>query len=800
MINVEQNGTVEVNWDVLPIDYSKEQIQNIKAKVAKKLGISSRSVKVIPNFIMLNSKGEKVSLTNETVVNIQDPQFQIKLFKEYLEITKKTGYNWDYLMAIDADINSKIDYDIYEKYKRYSIKWIKWDNFLSYGKDNFFDFTQLNGLILVNGKPSNQTGKTTFAIELLRFLLFGKTSKYKTLEANFNLNLLNETELIVEGQIEIEGVDYVIKRTVTRPSLNKRSDKSKVAQKVEYYKINFDGNKELLNDTDADNITNCEEASGTQTNKVIKEAIGNEQDFDLIICATNDNLRDLVSFKETERGRLLSRWIGLLPLEEKDKISKEKYNKEVSPKFISNVYNRETLSNEINDYEIAIQNDRNKIITKQKELTVVDGLIKEYKHQQDILFDSKRVVDDTLISLDITTHQYTIDEIKKTGIKYKNTKAFNLQKLDEIVEVSFIEHEYILLIEKRSDLKHGMVSINDKIISLKKEIENLISGESCPSCHRKYDDIDNSASITEKNNIITTLIEDGKNMRNEFDKINISISKMEEDKKNFDMRSKLIIENQSLDLLMDNLRGKLINANSILKMYETNKESIDYNNKLSIEINNIKVRITTEEKNRDALNKEIQMISSNVTINTGFVEKRKEFIIKINEEEEIKKNWNIYLELVGKNGISKMVLRNTLPIINAELKRLLNDVCNFDVEISINEKNDVIFTYTKEGGACANISGTSGLEKTISALALRAVLANISTMPRLNFVVFDEIWGCIAEDNLVKMEMFFKKILKDYDFIIQISHNEIIKDWHNAIISVLNDNNVSKIVYNTNDI
>lgn len=791
MIKVEENATVEVVWDVLPIDYSREQSQNIKHKLANKLGISPRSVKVVPNFIMLNKKGEKVALTNDTIVNIQDPQFQVKLFKEYLELNKKTGYNWDILTAIDSEINSYIDYDVYDKYKKYSIKWIKWNNFLSYGKDNYFDFTKLNGLVLVNGKPANQSGKTTFAIELLRFLLFGKTSKFKTLDANFNLNLPEETELMVEGEIEIEGVDYIIKRTVTRPSLKKRSEKSKVQQKVEYYRINPDGNHELLEDKE-----NCEEETGTQTNKAIKEAIGNEQDFDLIICATNDNLRDLVSFKETDRGRLLSRWIGLLPLEEKDKIARDKFNKEVSPKFLSNHYNREVLFSEIEDFNIAISSDEALLKNKNVMLENIEQKIVEYKSQLNILLESKRAVDDELVTLDITTHKNNIENIKREGIKHKNKKQQNVLLLEEIPEVDYNQDEYISLIERRSDLKHQMVTVKDKITLLGSEIENLKKGEFCPVCKRKYEDVDNSGLIKEKELKIEELTTQGVNMRQEYDKVNNDISTMEINKKNYEYRSKLTIENQSLDLLMDNLRSKLINANSILKNYETNKESIDFNSKVSIEINNTKARIETEEKSRDSLYREIQMIESNIKNNKQSIVKREDFIKKIAEEEELKKNWMLYLELIGKNGISKMVLRQTLPIINAELKRLLTDVCDFDVEISVNEKNDVMFTYCKEGSVPTNISGTSGLEKTIASLALRAVLANISTMPKLNFIVLDEILVSIANENYEKMKKFYDRILKDYDFILHVTFIEEINDWHSSIVTVSQDTNkCSKILH-----
>ena len=74
---------------------------------------------------------------------------------------------------------------------------------------------------------------------LLHFLFFGSSDKYKTQDKLFNDKLLEATELSVEGCINIEGEDYVIKRTITRPQLKKRTAKSKANQKVEYYRLNI---------------------------------------------------------------------------------------------------------------------------------------------------------------------------------------------------------------------------------------------------------------------------------------------------------------------------------------------------------------------------------------------------------------------------------------------------------------------------------------------------------------------------------------------------------------------------------
>lgn len=788
-MEIDSNSLIEVVWNVFPVDYTKEMEKNIKAKCAKKYGIKESNVKVNPKFIVINDKGEKVALTNDTVVNIQDPKFHLKLFEKYLISNNINGIDWDYIKSIDAEVNGDVDYGVYDKYKKYSLKWVKWSNFLSYGKDNFFDFSKLSGLVLVNGNPANQSGKTTFSIELLRFLLFGKTSKFKTLEANFNINLPEETEMLVEGQIEIDGTDYIIRRTVTRPSLKKRTSKSKVQQRVEYFKVLPNGNKEELYDM----VENCEGESGTKTNMVIKEAIGNEQDFDLIICATNDNLRDLINFKETDRGRLLSRWIGLLPLEEKERIAKAKF-KDKSSKFISNVYNRETLASEISDYLVLTNTAEKTLLEKQGELDRINGLIASYRNDMNTLLESKKDVDCDMANFDINSHMIVIGRIKEEGLRYKAKKEQNISKLKEIPhDISYSDNEYKKTIERKASLVSDINGIKKDISNLKNEIIQLEKSEYCPTCHRKYDNVDNTLLINERKHKIDELIENGKKLKKSCDTVCEDIVSIENNKQLFDLKNKLEIENKSLDVLMDSLREKLINANNEVKMYNKNKDYIDFNNSLSIKINNLNAKINTEEKNKDNALKDLHEIKSFVLSYKNEIEKRRDFIKKIEEEEYVSKNWSVYLDMVGKNGVSKMVLRNVLPIINAELKRILNGVCNFDVEISISDKNEVNFVYYKEGGPKINISGTSGLEETVASLALRAVLANISTMPKLNFIVFDELWGCVSDDNLPKLKPFMDKILSSYDFILQVSHNPLIVDWHDNVITVIQDHNVSKI-------
>ena len=405
MINIGNKAKINIHWKVNPYDFSKEKENEIISKVSKKYSINKDNIKVIPEFIILDESGKQISITSDIISNIQNPEFQLTLFNEYLNINNINDYNWDLIKSIDADINSKIDYEIYDKFRRYSIKWIKWSNFLSYGENNFFDFTKLNGLVLLNGQPSNQSGKTTFAIDLIHFLLFGKTDKASTQDKIFNKHIPNATEVMVEGCLNIDGSDYIIKRVLSRPSLKKRTSKSKTTQKVEYYKIVGSSYEELV-----DYVDNQQEENSIQTNKVIKEAIGNENDFDMIICATSSNLDELIEKKETERGRLLSRWIGLLPIEQKDSLAREKFNSDIKPRLYSNRYNIDDVKQEI----LLLEENNNTLRKDIENLLVnsdtISSDIKKLESTKSNLLISKSSVDSALINLDITTLQIKMND------------------------------------------------------------------------------------------------------------------------------------------------------------------------------------------------------------------------------------------------------------------------------------------------------------------------------------------------------------------------------------------------------
>lgn len=787
MIDVKTKARVNIHWNVSPYDYNKEREKSIISKFSKKYNLPKEKIKVIPEFLMIDENGEKISLNANVIENIQNPEFQLKLFETYLKNNNISGYDFELIKKIDAEINGKIDYKVYDKYRRYSIKWIRWSNFLSYGSSNYFDFTNIHGLTSLSG--DNQAGKTTLSIDLIHFLLFGKTEKVATQDKIFNKHLPKETSVSVEGCINIDGVDYVIKRTLSRPSLERRSEKSKTIQKVEYYKIVGDSKQEL----EEYDIENQQEENGIQTNKAIKDAIGIESDFDLIMSVTESTLDDLVNKKEADRGRLLSRWIGLLPIEEKDKLAREKFNSEIKPMLLSNRYNEESLMQEIEAFELTTKNLNEEIKKLTKDNKDLDKEIDTLEKNKTTLLSSKIAVDQSILKVDITTLNNTIQESIFNGKKKNEEIELINKELKEIGEVEFSIEEYDKTQSDLTNVSNDIAVIGERYKNINHNITHLKSSEICPTCHRKLDNVDNSQRIAELTKELETIVKEGKEKRELQSKLNKQIEKLKTNRELFNKKTNLTVKKAALEVNVEKLRNEYKENLALKKEYEKNSEAIDKNNAIDIQIRNNDVFIRDKRNTKETNSSYIARDEANIKTYKKEIEDRKEVIKKLNEEEKLLKNWKIYLELVGKNGISKMVLRKTLPIINAKLSQLLHDICDFDVEVMINQKNDVMFYLIKDG-IYSDLASGSGFELTASGIALRAVLSELSTIPKASICTLDEVFGRVSKDNYDNMKKLLEKVAKQYDALLLISHNQEIYDWCDCHVSVKKENNISKVV------
>ena len=787
-VNVGKKSRISVEWNDKQINYSDEAKKHIISIVSSRYDIPKEQIRVNYTPVDYNEKGEKIDMSTDVIQNIQDPKFQLKLFNDFINENKIDGVDFEYIKKIDSEINSLIDYDVYDKYRKYEVEWIKWGNFLSYDEDNYFDFRNLKGLTLVNGEPQNMSGKTTFAIDLMSFLLYGKPQKPYTLSECFN-KFSDSNTLYVTGSIKIEGESYITERIITRRKKRGGDDWGNASQKVKYYRVINDEREELVDyDASGDNLAGGDSRA---TNKIIKESIGSEKDFNMIVSATEKDLDSLIDIGNTERGRLLSKWIGLLPLEEKEVKAKEKY-KNFSSGLKSKIFNITDLTNENDELaKLNIEKDisKEKFTKRKLELDILIGTENEKK---DELVSYKRNIDADVLKIDINTINVKMKDLEVEA-KGKSLEEVELKKqFDEVKDVDFSMDKYKELNEVDKELSISINNIKKEIQTLRETNKHLKDSEACPTCKRKYENLDNSSSIAENKKNIELLIEKGILDNKKLNDNKELIIKLDDDKIKFDKKLKLQNSIEIIPVQIESLRVKYRECLSLIKKFNENEESIRKNNDIDIKLVNIKAKISSYETERTDIVKTIENLNRDIIENNKQSEKNDILIREITEELKAIKNWKTYLELVGKNGISKMVLKKTLPIINSNLNRMLEDVCDFEIEVLLTEKNDVIFEIIKDGVA-SSLGGASGFERTASGLALRHVLGNISTMPKPNFITLDEVLGKIGKEFYDNIRELYAKMEDSYQFILHITHIEDIKDWHKNFITITKKDNISVI-------
>ena len=778
LLEVPVNAQIRVDWQDYPENRTLETTNRVKTYFSEKYGIPKTSIKL--NFIPIlkNNAGKVVDLSDGLIDNIMDNAYQRSLFSEWLKLNE-VSVDFDRLCRLDEKVEeiliNREEEDI--RYRRWCIKNLWLDNFLSFGNGNNVDYQNLLGLTIVNSQPENQGGKTIFTIDALLFLFFGKTTKTDVTSEVFNM-FTDEDNVVVGGQIDIDGEEYIIERKLNR-KLSK-SGEYKVSSSLEFYHILSDGSKE-----------NLEGEQRRETDKLITETIGSYDDFMLTIVATAKNLEDLIETKPTQRGRLLTKFIGLEVIEKKEDINKSLMS-DFKSKMKSNVYNTKQLELDNEEYNKNISHNRISIKSKEKELKGVDKKISEAKDKKDDLLGKRYSIDDEIKKVNPDTLKKEIEDLTETGVGLK-------EKLDKIVDgikgISKFSYDEDTHEELRDQEKEVLLLENDyesEIKSIEKTIKDLKEGEICPTCKKSLEDVDHSGEIKDAQKLLKEKNKELKRITTNLKKIIIKLENISKEKKNSDIFDRLSLSKDKTEIEIDRMRVDYREKSSLLKDYIRNVDFIEENRKLESKILGYNQLLETLNVTRDTLRTEIQDLNNDITLKETNISDNQKIIEQILKEEEVLKIFEVYNRMIGKNGISKLVLSSVIPIINYELTRLLDEVCDFEVQLEINNKNEVEFVLIKNN-IIKKLKSGSGLETTLASLALRCVLGRVSTLPKPNVIVFDEVLGKVANTNLDLVKVFFDKIKDMYETILLISHNPIIQDWGDKIITIEKNNDISSL-------
>ena len=765
-----ENPYVQVVWEDTPENFTQERLKSVKTYFQKKY--NSLNVNVITKTKQVESGQQTVDVS----FNIMDKNYQRELMKSYLE-TKGSGKDYDDVVKIDDAVENKLiqqDVEV-SPFQKWYIKKIHFSNFLSYGDNQVLDFEKCNGITVIESDPPNFGGKTVLTVDLMLFLFFNTTTKTQKAEEIFN-RFRDSNKVQVRGDIVIDGDEYVVSRTIERKK--SKSGDWNVKTELDFLKKLGDGSYQ--------NFTGEQRR---ETEKFIKNSIGEMDDFLMTILTTASNLEELIDSKPTARGQVLSRFMGLEFLKRKEEAAKEIVSA-FSKGMLSNVYNTETLKGEIEQHEqriVTFQQANTEVVKEIQDTTERLSTGQEYK---DGLLNAKHSdIDKELLGLNPLNLQ---TEISNFELEYD--KIQSQIKAVVIKEPSSYYHE-----DKHDEIRRkiGDKNIEKSTLSIQIEginslVKSLDGGVKCEHCGIELINAElNKAKIAQKDELVS-----------KYNEVSVEIGTLDGQeksftqlKKDFDEYEKNKLIKEKLEVSLEAQKLKIDRSKDTLKRYEDSQEKIKKNQELDAKIIKAQLRID-ELINRKRELERTQTNNQNDIANLQTkITNNKEIIEKIKVEFEKERVYKIYLELFGKNGISKIIMKTMMPLINQELQRLLQDSCYFNLEIRISDKNEVEFIMIDNSTGIEKLmSSGSGYERTIASMALRAVLSKICSLPKPNVIVWDEVFGKISNDNLELVGEFFSKIKDYFEKVFVITHNPLVTNWADNVVRIKKEENVSRVI------
>ena len=766
-----KNPYIQVVWEDTPDNFTQERIKRVRSYFEKKYG--SKNVNVVTKVKSSNEEIQSVDVS----MNILDENFQKDLITKFLKVHELLGDEKEILEFNDI-VENKVSADKSDitPFKKWYINRIEFSNFLSFGDNQIIDFNKVNGITAVESNPPNFGGKTVLTVDLLLFLFFNTTTKTNKAEEIFN-RFRDKNKVSVKGDITIDGENYIIVREVIRKP-KRNGDGFTVSTKLDFFKKLVDGS-----------LVNFTGEQRRETEEFIKRSIGEMNDFLMTILTTSSNLEELIDSKPTARGQVLSRFLGLDSLKLKEEAAKEivsNFNKRMT----SNLYNIEDLKSDIEINKEKISEEKVNIKTYDNQIKDVNERIDKGQKYRDEWIQKKHTgIDKDLLrvnpndlDLDIKNYESKVTKTQKDIYELNITeppKGYEEDKHDGVKELLLM-----------SEISFG--TTESKIKDIEGELKEFEGGIKCQYCgitlaQSEYSE-NKKLELIELKEYLKKCVKEVKKYTKE-EKIFVDL------KNQFDVYEKNKLVKEKCEIQIESFELKKKGVEDILNRFREQEVKVKDNNKIDEVLLKADMRLDELTNEKEEVNSNITTSNNNINKYKDKIEELNGFITRIKEEEEKLRVYKIYLELFGKKGITKMIMRSMTPVINSELQRLLMDSAEFKLEVRISEKDEVEFWMVDNNTQIEKLmSSGSGYERTIASLALRAVLSKVCSLPKPNIVVFDEVFGKISNDNLDMVSEFFHKIKSYFEKIFVITHNPMVSQWSDSIVKIEKTKNVSKVV------
>ena len=378
----------------------------------------------------------------------------------------------------------------------------------------------------------------------------------------------------------------------------------------------------------------------------------------------------------------------------------------------------------IKNTKIFVEKYREKIIKFQKEKIEKENFFEELnKYNENINKEIINEFNNTCLEMQFEENDIKkYDEILKNNLKqeYKKLTQENINLLKDKYNFELNKEIDNLFQNKEKILNMNYISFINELIQIKYKLDSSIpdfflkqqiSFEKIIEVIKKYIEeffVKNKNSVEQK---INNLISQKNFLEEKNKKILDEYTKDKNDFKNtVNKYNDMLIENKlKMKTMEEKIKNfeeekRILKETYIINSEEKNKELNDLNNKLSLEINKLKIELKTKEE-------EILLINLNKEQDLALNVQKINFLE--NEINEWKKRYNSENKELSEIKTEKIHLIANIDKLKVEIKNLKNKINSYEINNENNPDKNMNMTITGKGFYSSNSIGGRGTSKVL---------------------------------------------------------------------------------------
>ena len=727
------------------------------------------------------------------VENLRDKGVQENLIREYLVDYQPTEEMLERVFELNRKYNSKIEEtEEVARNVNWNINKFEWDNLFNYGEGNSVDFTNLNGIVGIFGK--NFSGKSSI-IDGLLYAMFNTTSKNE----RKNYNIINQNRKDCRALVELQVGDktYTIERSSEKYVKKLKGEVTNEARtNLDFSgKGPFEGEEISLNGT-----------TRNETDAHIRKRFGTVEDF--LLTSMSSQLDSLSFIKEgsTRRKEILAKFLDLDIFERKFKLAHEDSAelKALLRRVGETNYDNNIALAEVQRDEAHKELDKEILICEQLRQDLGDAELEYSSLTEQIDSIPAERLDIKLLVENKTSLEKKIDDTTTNIVELKEEVSDYDKKLkgyDDFLTTIDIEdllqqkNEYDDFKQMYDDIvnRARLMDNEYKVMSKKLELlDEVPCGDSFPMCRFIRDAHLAAVELPSLEVDIIDRIEEAKEYKTKV--VSVNSAEMIEiiDKYNNIIihKNNIEIEKRDNKVSIEKLyakikaaRGDLEETDAKIALYEDKKELIQNIEKLLASRSGVQATI---EGTKEAVQEYEELINQHHR-HIGSLEQK---VVSLKEKKEELHNireeyaaYDLFMRCTHSNGIAYDIIKKRLPVINAEVAKVLSNIVEFDVSFQEDgRKLDILLKHPKHDARPIEMG--SGAEKTVAAMAIRLALLSVSSLPKGNVFILDEPGTALDAENMEGFIRILQIIKMYFKTVILISHLESLKDIVDVEITI----------------